>query len=312
MKILICSDGHAQAEAAVDFIAGVPAFKEAQVTLMGIIEHPADAEALGRSLQLSAGLLNAKGFSVETLTRSGYPIEEIRKRTREEDYDVVVAGAERKRGGAFALSAKAYEVIKKVSPSVLIMIGQPRELKNLLISSAGRAHCVGTARLISQFASGNQADVTLLHVLAEVPAVFFELMEEEEDGHKLLASNSVLARNLREELASLAAQGVTARLKLRHGPVAREILREVRDGGCDLVIAGSAPSTGALRTYVLGDVTKEIVNSVNCPVLIVREENGKKARGWWGKIRETVGRAIPEWKGGGAAKKGIWRPADLG
>jgi hypothetical protein len=68
--------------------------------------------------------------------------------------------------------------------------------------------------------------------------------------------------------------------------VLSEILREIHSGKYDLVVTGSAPSR-SLRTYVLGDISREIVNHSDCPVLVVRtQETSRKARqrfrNWWG------------------------------
>ena len=58
---------------------------------------------------------------------------------------------------------------------------------------------------------------------------------------------------------------------MRQGPVLDEIMREIHEGGYDLVVTGSALSR-SLRTYVLGDISREIVNRANCAVLVVRSQ----------------------------------------
>jgi len=58
---------------------------------------------------------------------------------------------------------------------------------------------------------------------------------------------------------------------LRRGPVLEGILSEIREGKYDLVVTGSALSR-SLRTYMLGDISREIVNRVQCAVLVVRSQ----------------------------------------
>ena len=67
----------------------------------------------------------------------------------------------------------------------------------------------------------------------------------------------------------LEALGAKVAVRLRHGPVLASILREIHEGRYDLVVIGSAPGPG-LRTYVLGDISREVVNRANCAVLVVR------------------------------------------
>jgi len=291
MKILICSDGHPQAEAAARFICGGIAGEGTEITLLGIIEHPSDQAALDESLRLSSSVLREKGATVETVTRSGLPVAEIQRQAREKQYDFVVIGAEHKDGGPFALSTKAYHLIKEVAPPVLVMIGQRTEMKKILICSGGNAAIEQAVKLTGDLACRGEPNVTILHVLAEAPIIYSDLQKEEEDVRHLLATNSSLAKNLRRELEAFTARGIQAQIKLRHGLVSAEIVREVSDGGYDLVVAGSAPSGGALRTYVMGDVTSEIVNRADCPVLVVRGLPRTKKGNWWDRLFSRGGKA---------------------
>ena len=93
----------------------------------------------------------------------------------------------------------------------------------------------------------------------------------EEDTVLLLRSETELGINLRMGKESLEAGGVAAEVKLRHGSVIEEILREVHEGNYDLVVTGTALSR-SLRTYALGDVGRELVNRAHRPVLVVRTQ----------------------------------------
>src|SRR5262249_16388567 len=102
-----------------------------------------------------------------------------------------------------------------------------------------------------------------------------------ETTERLLASNSELGVNLRREKETLESLGVVTEVKLRRGAVLEEILSEVKEGAYDLVVTGSALSRG-LRTYVLGDVSRESGNRATCPVLVVRsrEESSEGGHGF--------------------------------
>src|SRR5581483_6672948 len=123
MKILVCSDGHAQAENAIRFVAPIAQACGAEVTLLGIVEHPSDEPRLQESLRKQEQAFRDRNVPVELTTKSGAPTDEIRKRTQEHHYDFVAIGAERKDSGPFAMSAKAYRVIKEIEPPVLVVIG---------------------------------------------------------------------------------------------------------------------------------------------------------------------------------------------
>lgn len=284
MKILICSDGHLPAERAVRFIRRPAAACGAQVTLLGIVEHPSDEASLTEAVGRSAQLLREAGVTVETVVRSGQPLAEIQRCVDETRFDFVLIGAERKGGGPFALSAKAYHLIKEIEPPVMVLAHAREQLKKILLCSSGYVSVERAIKVTGELAAKNSAEVTILHVMAEPPAIYCDLLNEEADVDRLLSTNSLLARNLRKELAAFGTHGIAAKIRLRHGFVAREILGEIETGDFDLVVTGSAPSQGALRTYVMGDVTSEIVNSAKCAVLVVRGDGAGMPQGFWAKV----------------------------
>jgi nucleotide-binding universal stress UspA family protein len=192
---------------------------------------------------------------------------------------LVVIGAVRKEArGAFWMSSKSYKIIKEIRPPVLLVTGRSTTVKRLLICSGGKRYIDAAVRMAGAIAKGMSAEVVLLHVLPTPPALFAHLPKMEEDTALLLRSDSELGINLRHAKQTLQSIGVEAQVKLGHGAVLEEILRELMLGNYDLVVTGSALSR-SLRTYVLGDISREIVNRANCAVLVVRgQEIGTESR----------------------------------
>jgi nucleotide-binding universal stress UspA family protein len=106
----------------------------------------------------------------------------------------------------------------------------------------------------------------------------------------LLESHTELGQNLRREKEALEKFGVAVDVVVRPGEVLPEMLREIRRGDYGLVVAGSALSHG-LQTYMLGDLSREIVNRAECAVLIIREPHpaGEAHVGWRGFFGRIVG-----------------------
>jgi nucleotide-binding universal stress UspA family protein len=289
MKVLICSDGSVQADRAMRLGTTIAAACQAEVTLLGIIEVQGQSDPILDSLKRGQALLQDKGVQAELTTKVGNPIGEILKRTQESHYDLVVIGAVRKEArGLFWLSSKAYKIVKEVEPPVLIVSGRTTNLKRVLICSGGRSYIDPAVHLTGRIAHGLGATVTLLHVLPEPPAIYARLPRMHETTEWLLGSNSELGLNLRREKETLESLQVSTEVKVREGSVLNEILSEITEGGYDLVVTGSALS-GGLRTYVLGDVSREIVNRATCPVLVVRsrEDPGDVQsgfRGFWERL----------------------------
>ncbi len=271
MKILICTDGSAQAENAVRFGGLIAEKCEAEATILAITEKPGEEDTVFDSLRRAQQLLKEHGVNAEIITKSGEPIEEIVKRADETSYDLVVIGAVRKgTRGPFLMSAKAYKIIKAVAPPVLAVIGNRESIKRILVCSGGEKYIDRAVEFSGALAKAAGASITLFHVMAEPPAVYTDLIKMEEDVNLLLHSSSGLGQNLRREKEALQAMGVAAEVRLRHGLVISEVFKEIRRGDYDLVVTGSSPEGGNLRSYIMGNITREIVNRAECPVLVVR------------------------------------------
>ncbi|MGA2658236.1 MAG: universal stress protein [Verrucomicrobiota bacterium] len=270
MRVLICSDGSEQAVRAIRLGAAIAGGCQAETTLLGIIESPGQSKAILDSLNRGQALLESKKIHAELITKPGRPVEEISRRAEQTQYDLVIIGAVRKATrGPFWMSSKSYKIIKAINPPVLLVAGSWSALKRMLICTGGKRHIEDALPLAGEIARGLGASVSLLHVLPEPPAIYAGLPYMAQSADFLLRSPSELGVNLRHALEILQSRAVPAQVLLRHGSVLGEILRETHNGAYDIIVTGSAPSR-SLRTYALGDISREIINRANCPVLVVR------------------------------------------
>ncbi len=303
MNILVCSDGTLEAENAVRYTAQLLAGRGTggvRVTLLGVAEEEKDAVPLGQALEREKLTLHdVAGIRAEVITRTGEPTREILARSLIGDYDLVVIGARRKGGsGLYWRSARAYEIIKTVQAPVLIVVGRRESVKRALVCTGGRRYINQAIKLTARLLAPAGVNVTLLHVTAEAPAVFSGFRGMGANAAHLLENDTDLARNLRAECETFVAVGMPAEVRLRQGLVLNEIADEFRTGDYDLVVTGSTLARGSLRQYILGDLTREIVNRAGCPVLIVRSgtQGGKRPvflrrSGWremWRKLTGTA------------------------
>ena len=75
---------------------------------------------------------------------------------------------------------------------------------------------------------------------------------------------------MRLQKESLEKLGVRTDVRIRHGIVLEQVFSELRDGGYDMIVTGSSQARGALQHYIMGDLTKSIVDRARCPVLVAR------------------------------------------
>jgi len=294
MKILICSDGKPAADSATRLGALLAAPLHAETTLLGIAEKAADERALREALEKQAEWLRAKNVSPQIAIGAGDPVRQIIDQTTKTKYDLVVIGA-RKTGstGPHWRSEKTYEVIKSISPPVLVAMGEWAQLKRFLVCTGGKEFIEEAVQLSGKLASAVGASVTLLHVMAEPPAIYADLVRLEEDVTRLLESNSELGINLRTQKQDLERLGVPTEVHVRHGIVVDQVFAEVRKSNYDLIVTGSSQARGMLRHYIMGDLTLRILNHANCPVLVARAGAIPGPRGFWRSIRRAFATSQP-------------------
>jgi nucleotide-binding universal stress UspA family protein len=130
------------------------------------------------------------------------------------------------------------------------------------------------------------AELTFFHVMARPPAVF-EGMEDEENPAVVVSEHSGLGRLVERQNRILDSLGVKHSVKLRYGYVLNELRQELEAVPYDLVVIGARQKGGG--GYFMDDLTRDIIESVSCSVLVVRtvvEPSG----GWFNRLRRWVRR----------------------
>jgi nucleotide-binding universal stress UspA family protein len=290
MRILICSDGTDPGDKPVLLAGLVAAPTKAETTLLGITEKPADEKPLREALESEMEKLRRFGISAEMVMRAGEPIREILEQTKTSHYDMTIIGARRKSSsGPYWRSGKTYEVIKAIPTPVLLATGVCETLKSFIVCTGGKKYIDAAVELTGKLAAAVGASVTLLHVMAEPPAIYADLMRLEEDVDRLLQSGSELGRNLLAQKQSLEKLGILVEVRVRHGFVLDQIFADVSERGHDLIVTGSSPTRGPLGHYIMGDLTRGIVNRANVPVLVARSAKAAGPPvGVWNTLKQLV------------------------
>ena len=104
------------------------------------------------------------------------------QQTSNTKYDLVVIGARRTgAAGDYWRSKKTYEVIKAIQPPVLVAIGERKQLKRFVVCTGGKEFIERAVQFTGRLAAAVGASVTLLHVMAEPPAMYADLVRMEEN-----------------------------------------------------------------------------------------------------------------------------------
>jgi len=290
MKILVCSDGMPASETAIQLAALLAAPLKAEITLLGIVEKSSDERPLREALEKQAQSLRTQNAQPDIVVRAGEPVRQILDQTSNASYDLVLVGA-RWTGttGHYWRSERTYEVIKAIEPPVLVAIGECKQLKRFLVCTGGKEFIEQAVQFTGKIAAALGASVTLLHVMAEPPAIYVNLVQLEENVDQLLESKSELGTNLLRQKRELERLAVPVEVRLRHGIVIDQVFEEVRAGDYDLIVTGTSQARGLLGHYIMGDLTRSILNRANVPVLVARAGPPKAGRTLWKAIKALFG-----------------------
>jgi nucleotide-binding universal stress UspA family protein len=292
MNILICSDGRPAADCATRLGGLLARPLQATTTLLGIAERPKDERSLREALETQAQSLRANDVAPQIIVREGEPVRQILEETSARKYDLVVIGSRRKGStGLYWRSEKTYELIKSIAPPVLVAIGECQRLQRFLVCTGGKEFIDPAVQLTGTLAAAIGASVTLLHVLAEPPALYADLVRLEEDVERLLHSKSELGLNLRRQKEKLEQMRVRAEVRVRHGIVIDQVFAEAEEGKYDLIVSGSSQARGMLRHYIMGDLTRSILNHAACPVLVARAGEMESGGRFWSRCKRIFGGA---------------------
>ena len=290
MKILLCSDGTPSSDKATRLTSVLASRCQAGVTLLGVAEKPTDEQALQLALEKEAQVLRAASLGVQMIVRAGDPIRQVVNLSAANKFDLTIIGA-RGHGpsGLHLRSNKTYEFIKAVHSPVLVALGEREELRRFLVCTGGKKFIDEAVRLTGEIAACAGASVTLFHVMAEPPAIYADLVRLEEDVDQLIESGSELGETLRAQKKALEERGASVELRIRHGIVLEQIFKELRQGNHDLIVTGSSQSIGPFRHYIMGDITRGILNRADCPVLVSRGGESTGSPGFLRSLKRLLG-----------------------
>lgn len=287
-RVLVLADDSPGAAAAVRTGTRIAEGLGEPLTILGVA---ADAEEDARiEAALAAAFAGARARipEVEVIRATGDLLETATRRLEESPSALVVLGARWRPGeGHRRIGPGVWRLVHSLKPPVLVTPAGDRELRSALFCTGGERFIEDGARFAARILSAIGASVTVLHVLPSLPGMYGDRMREDEiDPAEFFASNSRTSRNVSRQVEIFRAAGVETALRLATGDVAGRVFEELRRGGHDLLIVGSSPQRGALRTYMLGDLSREIVGRAGRAFLVVRSKPPGLFAEIWRSLKE--------------------------
>lgn len=216
-----------------------------------------------------------KDIPVSTRVRRGSIADRILVEVQENQQDMVVICSARIGGHPRHISVNR-EILPKM-PCCVLVVKNPREkINRILMLTGGIQISESMVKIGAKIASALKAQVTLMHVAANVPSMYTGLETIEETLEELLKTNTPVSHHLHRCAEVLSEFGVPSTLMLKHGEPVYEIIRETDRQDYDLVILGASGVTTGFREWLMGNVTRDVIDLVGIPVMVVNQSHARK------------------------------------
>ncbi len=143
-------------------------------------------------------------------------------------------------------------------------------IKKVLICMGGLGYTITAEHLGLRVAQMAGAAVTLLTVVPPISLDYPEARKIRDNWKDLANTDTLTGRSLREGIENAQKTGQEARVIVRHGNIVEQILAEAKRESYDLICMGSQYSAHGLRQLYTPNVTADVAETSQCPILTAR------------------------------------------
>ncbi len=205
----------------------------------------------------------------QAVVQVGDPADLILKFAHKEGVDLIVMGSHGRRGLDRFLTGSVTARVWRKAHCPVLAVRKPiqkfgcqasdggLEIKGILLASDFSDHAHHAFNYALSLATEYHAELTLLHVLEDIPR-----------GKELECETTLMVRELEAPLPSGARNGCTIKSIVRLGKPYWEIIQLATESQTDLIVMG-VRGRGALDMAVFGSTTQRVLQLGPCPVLSV-------------------------------------------
>jgi len=267
-SFLLAFSGAETSLPALDYGVWLAEQLQVPVSLLGIVEIPSERKAIEKMIESTAAYLEGAGIPYQTQITSGNCRQVICQQAVNGRHLAVFGPFGRPLVRRYLKGRSFRRILAAIRTPVLYTRQAHKNLKNILVCMGGLGYAKSAAGWAFYLAEMMQASVTILHVVEPIYFKYPTANKIQVQWEDILHTNTPQGQNLGEVMNSAKEMGVTADLQVRQGDIVHEILAEVKSQNYDLVVMGSPFSTSSLRHLFMPNVTAEIVESVDIPILV--------------------------------------------
>lgn len=278
LNILLADDGTPNMGPAIDLLSELPHNKECQITSLRVFT-PIEGSEFSRvevETEKTNELLKSRNFKFRSEVIPGYPGETILQYASEHNPNLVVLGSKSTGYLGGFLGNVASEIIHSAKWPVLIVRGINKGIKKVLVVTDGSKCSQYTCEYFGGFPLPAGTNLYIMHVVIPVrvtypiePAGLALPAISAEDEVRLNQENTLRGQEYLEIALHQLGNPSNTKLILKTGEPIDQILSYIKSEQIDLLVCGSR-GTGNLAGWILGSISRELVQQAPCSVLVVR------------------------------------------
>ncbi len=270
IQLLLCTNGHLATRPSLEMGLRLASALGARVTLLGILEKETARKALETSLAETTASLRQEGLEHQVFRERGQ-VAEIIGQYVQRDRFLTVAGPMGRSPLRRAIHGRTFRRLLAVVESPILYVPVLRwPVQRLLVCLGGLGYATGIEHLSLSLAKILKAQVTVMHVVEPMTLDYPTSRQVHDHWQEILKTDTPQGKNLRQAMQELEAAGITAEFHVRRGNIIHEVMDEIKNQSYQMVGMGSQYSTHSLRHLYLPNVTAEVAESANCPILTAR------------------------------------------
>lgn len=270
MKLLMCTNGDRHSYPAMEYGVWLSGITKQEVFLLGVVEDGDDSHLVEELVADTANRLEQNGISHSTRIEQGNVRRVIADYAAKGNYLTVVGPLGRPAWKRVVQGRSFRRIMQDISTPILYVRKAYLKLERMLLCMGGLGYAANMQAVAIQLARMTEASVTLLHVVEPVTLTYPTAVVVQDHWQTILETDTPQGRNLRQAVSLAEEAGLPVEFKVRRGSIVHEILEEVRQGDYDLVGLGSPYGAHSLRHLYMPNVTAEIAETLDYPILTVR------------------------------------------
>lgn len=292
MKILLATDGSADADLAAWFLAHLPHEEQLELDVLAVLFIPEMHGTLESQVWLSQNTASEQTQAEKTLDKieqmfqganavvrkhivQGHVGKTILAKAKELQSDLVVMGAQGHTALSRMLLGSVSDFVATHAPcSVLVIRDTGLKEENhrqirVCIGYDDSPQSRMAIKELGRFGWGKNTQIDVVNMVA-FPVVGLDEVPLQLDIPQIMASTEEMVRDAAEELRQLTPNLTTSVRQCSH--IGLGLADFVEERKTDIIVVGDT-GRGRLERFFLGSVSRNVLRNANCSVWIVRQPN---------------------------------------